>query len=271
MSDTDQPTPADQSPGVTVVVAAMRALLRTRHDSPGDGPEALEEWTGVEGWSWRWSTDAGLWRVTVGGTSDPRPALRGPAGYWRVDAEPGPVAVDQILALLGVADAVPAEQLPPAPPAAGLNLPRVSSRRRLLIRGETFTADPQMAEPVRALVRRAGDPDCEVPDGYTVVRAVADEPDEHGRWLVTLPDGYHQHRYDPAGRRCLVPYDAGDDRTALLLFEPGQKPGIRTVLGTRDGGMLSWPAQVNPAQHPDPALVTYTPPPAEPEPVAAVG
>lgn len=109
MPDSDQ---TEQLPGVTITVAAMRSVLRTSHDSPGDGPEALEERVPGDGWSWRWTTDAGAWRVTVGGAPNPRPVVHGPAGVWQVDGNTGEHAAGVVLVLLRAAGA-----LPPAAPA----------------------------------------------------------------------------------------------------------------------------------------------------------
>ncbi|MEU7590600.1 hypothetical protein AB0A95_30460 [Micromonospora sp. NPDC049230] len=206
------------SPELDLFAAAMRSVLRTRHDSPGTGPEALEEHTLVGGFVWRWTTDAGTWRVTAGEVADPRPLLHGPGGVWRVDARPED-ATELVLVLLRAAGALPTEDLPLAP-VHTINVRPGGAT----IGGRHFTV-PVHQEPRRAVLLTLSDPAPMLPEGYVAVRATADEPDEQGRWDVVMPDGYHHHTYDPAAR-CLVPYQTSDDGTELLLFEPGQQPHL---------------------------------------------
>lgn len=206
------------TPELDAFVAAMRSVLRTRHDSPGTGPEALEEHTALGGFVWRWTTDAGAWRVTAGETTDPRPLLHGPGGMWRVDAVPA-AAVDLVLVMLRAAGALPVDEMPLAPVHA------IGARAATaVVSGRGFVPPLLRQEPLRAVLLTASDPVPELPAGYVAVRAVGDQPDDDGRWDVVLPDGYHHHTYDPAARRCLVPYQTADDATELLLFEPGQQP-----------------------------------------------
>lgn len=254
---------AAPSPGLAEFAEVMRSVLRTRHDSPGDGPEALETWTRADGCVWSW-TAGGRWRVTAGGAVDPRPLLHGPGGIWRVDAEPGAQGADLVLLMLRAASALP-------PPTAAR---RVAAREMYaVVGGRRFPATPP-PEPKRAVLLRASDPAPELPAEHVAVWATSDAPDDEGRWEVTLPDGSGQRTtYDPA-RRCLVPYATEDGGTALLLFEPDQLPGhayparrrVRTALGTRDGGMLTWPADLTAAEAAavgELATIAATPPAAD--------
>lgn len=317
----------DRPAGLEEFAAAMREVLRTRHDSPSAGPDALEERTTSGGYVWSWSTGVGLWRVAAGEATDPRPLLHGPGGIWRVGVDLGEHSARLTLVMLRAAGAIPpappADQAyrympccyadpttalyaaggrlvcdacgtryaPPAaaaPPPSQAELParlaydnqlgehrigpaaqvKIRPGRAAVVRGERHTAPPP-AEPLRAVLYRASDPEPPVPFGYVTVRATSDEPDEHGRWEVLLPDG-RAHTYDPAAPSYLVPYEdptsephplSGVRRTALLMFEPGQRPGIRTMLMTPDGGWLSWPASLERNGLPVPGASACTPPP----------
>ena len=220
--------------------AVMRSVLRTRHDSPGDGPEALESWTRADGYVWQWTTDEGQWRVSAGGLGDPRPLLHGPGGIWRVTAGADEQGAGVVLVVLRAGGAIGAGltcqgcgagYLPPAAPAphhATLTLHPGGA----MVNGERFTVTAPAVDPPRAVLFRPTDEVPELPAGYVPVRTTSHEPDPAGMWEVLLPDGYHKHRYDPT-RRCLVPYEStegdpdplsGSRETMLLLFEPGQDP-----------------------------------------------
>jgi hypothetical protein len=251
------PTVAELPPALVGFARAMRSVLRTRHDSPAGGPEAVETWTPAGGCVWQWSTPAGLWRVTAGEASDPRPLLHGPGGWWRVDYPADAYGADLVLVMLRAAGAIPS-------PTGGEVRPGPA---RAVVRGRAVVASPAH-EPWRAVVYRASDPEPEVPFGYVTVRATGDEPDEQGRWAVTLPDG-RAHTYDPAAPRYLVPYEdptgeahplSGARRTMLLIFEPGQRPGVRAFMVVPDGGTLSWPTALTQNGLPAPGAATYTPP-----------
>lgn len=212
-------TAEQPAPELEAFADVMRSVLRTRHDSPGDGPEALETWGPADGYCWRWTSEEGQWRVAAGEVVDPRPLLHGPGGIWRTNVAPEH-AGDLVLLMLRAAGAIPADDV-------ALVHPRLVRFRRggVRVRGQHFVLEQPDAEPRRALVLRPDDPaPVPVPEGYVVVRATVEEPDEHGRWEVTLPDGYHRHVYDPS-RRCLVPVSTENGGTELLLFEPDQHPG----------------------------------------------
>lgn len=245
MRDTDHDRDADDEPGLVMFAAAMRCVLRTRPGSTADGPDALETWTRADGYVWRWSTPAGMWRVTVGGAADAKPLLHGPGGFWRVDAEPGEYAVGLVLLMLRSAGAVPPAPQPAAVLAEGWQRPPTAlaefARRRAeragglvpsnrvsvqpgaaVARGEQVTGRPYTVEPLRAVLFRPSDPAPTVSAGYVAVPVTADRPYADGRWEIVMPDGMLRS-YDPA-RRALIPYATGSGGTGYVLFETDQLP-----------------------------------------------
>lgn len=140
--------------GLAAFTDAIRGVLRTRYNSPGGAPEALENWDRVDGRVWRWSTDGGLWRVAAGAAADPRPLVHGPDGYWRVDAQPGEHAAGLVLVLLraggAIPPAAPVDQAARYMPCCFAGLEEAQARGRDLVCGACGTPflPPIVAEQI---------------------------------------------------------------------------------------------------------------------------